>query len=71
MTPVSSAKSTPQVDFAMQQRFEELPAEWHQAAAHHSASKMRHNLPAYQAIIALGPPVVPLLLQDLAATRHS
>ena len=51
--------------------FHRLADEWQAAVAHHSSSSKRDNYPAYQAIIALGAPVVPLLLRDLEHThRH-
>ncbi len=46
-------------------RFETLAAEWKAAVALTSSSSAIVAHPAYQAIIALGPPVVPLLLREL------
>jgi hypothetical protein len=46
-------------------RFETLAAEWKDATAFLSSSTAMVAHPAYQAIIQLGPPVVPLLLRDL------
>jgi hypothetical protein len=56
-------KQVPQESVA--QRFRRLADEWHRAVAHHSSSTIRNNHPAYRAIIALGPEVVPLLLRDM------
>lgn len=53
----------------LEQKFQRLANDWHTAVAHHSSSSKRDNHPAYKEIIALGPPVVPLLLQDLE-TNH-
>ena len=50
--------------------FERLAAAWHNAVAHHSSSRIRHNHPAYQEIIGMGPTVVPLLLRDLDVNRR-
>jgi predicted DNA-binding antitoxin AbrB/MazE fold protein len=47
------------------ERFRELAAAWEQAVAYQSSSTERNSHPAYRAIIALGPDVVPLLLRDL------
>jgi hypothetical protein len=56
---------------ALEEQFQRLAAEWEKAVAHHSSSRIRYEHPAYQAIIHLGPPVVPLLLRDLESTgRH-
>src|SRR2546423_990279 len=51
--------------------FDTLSREWKEACAFTSSTSEMISHPAYQAIIALGPPVVPLLLQDLAKeTAH-
>ena len=50
--------------------FRRLAAAWHQAVAHHSSSSLRHEHPAYQEIIGMGPAVVPLLLRDLEVNRR-
>jgi hypothetical protein len=54
----------------IEQRFSELVATWEQAVAHQSSSTVRQRHPAYQAIIALGQAVVPLLLRDLEVNRR-
>jgi hypothetical protein len=46
-------------------RFAALAAEWKEATALESSTTAMVAHSAYQAIIALGPPVVPLLLRDL------
>jgi hypothetical protein len=50
---------------ALVARFNTLAAEWKEATAFLSSSTLMVMHPAYQAIIALGAPVVPLLLRDL------
>jgi hypothetical protein len=47
------------------QTFRRLADEWQRAVAHHSSSTIRINHPAYKAVIALGPEVVPMLLRDM------
>jgi hypothetical protein len=54
----------------LEERFQQLAADWQRAVAHHSSSRLRFEHPAYQAIIRLGPPVVPLLLRDLEVNRR-
>jgi hypothetical protein len=49
----------------VEEQFHRLADAWQSAVAHLSSSTKRDNHPAYQAIIALGLPVVPLLLADL------
>jgi hypothetical protein len=49
----------------LEERFRHLAAEWRREVGPlSSVSKIIHH-PAYQAIIALGPPVVPLILREL------
>ena len=50
---------------SLPERFERLAASWEEAVAHHSSESSRTRHPAYQEIIALGPPVIPLLLRDM------
>jgi hypothetical protein len=47
------------------EQFETLARQWRTETALLSSSTALVNHPAYQAIIALGPPVIPLLLHDL------
>jgi hypothetical protein len=49
----------------LEARFQMLAAQWKAATALLSSTTAMTAHPAYQAIIALGPPVVPLLLHDL------
>jgi hypothetical protein len=55
----------------LEERFARLATAWHQAVSHQSSSRIRDNHPAYQEIIRMGLPVVPLLLRDLEVNhRH-
>jgi hypothetical protein len=51
--------------FVVAARFDALAAEWKEATAFLSSTSAMVAQPAYQAIIGLGWPVVPLLLRDL------
>lgn len=64
--PVSRARP----DEHLTKRFSELAEEWKNATGHLSnvSQKVRH--PAYQAIIALGEPVVPLILSELQSAPN-
>src|SRR5262245_66234655 len=48
-------------------RFQELARQWKADTLLLSSSTAISSHPAYQAIIALGPPVLPLILHDLEA----
>jgi hypothetical protein len=52
---------------ALAARFQELAAEWKAATRLLAAPSAAAEHPAYRAIVALGPAVVPLILADLAA----
>ena len=55
----------------LEEKFQRLASDWHDAVSHQSSSSKRDNHPAYKEIIALGQPVVPLLLRDLETNgRH-
>ena len=54
---------------ALAKQFQALAEEWRSAVALLSSSTAMRAHPAYQAIIALGPAVVPLLLQELQRDR--
>src|SRR5438105_7488145 len=49
----------------LETQFRSLAEEWKQACALLSSTSAMVAHPAYQAIIKLGPPVMPLLLRDL------
>jgi hypothetical protein len=68
-TPVSQPPVA-QPPESLEQRFQRLAAAWEQAVAHHSSSAVRYGHPAYQEIIRIGRPVVPLLLRDLERDRR-
>src|SRR5262245_43626858 len=50
---------------SLPERFHTLVERWKRERGPHSSSARLTNHPAYQEIIALGPAVVPLLLQEL------
>jgi len=65
--PVSAAPPAE----TLEEKFRRLADAWHRDVACHSSSRIRNGHPAYQEIISLGPPVIPLLLHDLEETgRH-
>ena len=72
MTPVALNPLAPmQASETLDEKFQRFASTRHQAVAHHSSSSIRYGHLAYQAIIKLGPAVVPLLLRDLEKTgRH-
>jgi hypothetical protein len=71
MSPVSQpAPVLPVSGDELRRRFEQLADEWERAVAYLSDSTLREAHPAYRAIIALGPAVVPLLLADLERTQR-
>jgi hypothetical protein len=53
----------------LEERFNRLAAQWRAETAHLSSSTAIANHPAYQEIIALGPPTVPLILRELEKRR--
>jgi hypothetical protein len=59
------ANSQPDKDHDIERRFRQLVAEWQRDVAALSSTTARVQHPSYRAIIALGPPVVPLLLREL------
>jgi hypothetical protein len=61
MTPISNTAG----QSTIAERFKVLAQQWKAATALLSATSAQVSHPAYQAIIALGPAVVPYLLQDL------
>ncbi len=54
-----------QVDDEARTRFNLLVAQWKASRGHSSSINAWVRLPAYRAIIALGSPVIPLLLEEL------
>src|SRR5207248_3286105 len=50
---------------SVEERFQHLTAQWRQAVAPRSSVTKIVQHPAYQAIIALGEPAVPLMLSEL------
>lgn len=53
---------------ALASRFHVLAEEWHAATRFQAAPSAASEHPAYRAIVALGPAVVPLILADLVAS---
>src|SRR5687768_8163976 len=62
--PKSDATLRPASE-STEEQFRRLSADWQRETAHLSSSTDRHNHPAYQEIIALGPAALPYLLRDL------
>jgi len=70
---MASVQTTQAIDASprsLDETFQRLANLWQTAVGHHSSSSKRDKHPAYRAIIALGPPVVPLLLRDLELNRR-
>ena len=57
-------------DLGLQARFEELRESWSEATGMLSNPDARAAHPTHQAVVALGPAVVPLLLRDMES-RHT
>ena len=49
-------------------QFDAMASEWKSQTAHFSSGRRKVRHPAYRSIVGLGPPVVPLILDDLFAT---
>jgi hypothetical protein len=64
-TPTQSPPETPPAQ-SVEQRFRQFEAIWRAETGHLSSYTKRFNHPAFQEIIRLGEPVVPLMLRDLA-----
>ncbi len=52
------------------ERFHRLAAEWKQQAGYLSNTRQMAMLRPYQAIVGMGLPVVPLILEELKAESH-
>src|SRR6185437_11283446 len=63
LQPISGAP--PASDEPLRATFEKLGQEWREATRHLSNVSQKVKHPAYQAIIALGNPVVPLILREV------
>jgi hypothetical protein len=66
--PVGQSPVTPPAE-TVEERFRRLAAVWRQETDHLSSMSEASGHPAYQEIIRLGSPVVPLLLHDLEANH--
>jgi hypothetical protein len=62
--PAKQPPATPPSE-TVEERFRRLAAVWHKETDYLSSMSEAFGHPAYQEIIRLGPPVVPLLLRDL------
>lgn len=65
-----SAKVLPEPVETLEQRFERLLAQWHKEIGHLSSTTKRRENPAYQEIISLGKPAVPLLLREMERSKN-
>ncbi len=61
--------AAPEPTETLEERFRRLAATWGRATAYLSSMTEASNHPAYQEIIGLGLPVVPLLLRDMEANH--
>jgi hypothetical protein len=52
-------------DLGLEARFKSLVAQWKTARGHSSSINAWAQLPTYRAIVDIGAPVIPLLLQEL------
>jgi hypothetical protein len=64
----ASAQANSRVE-ALRERFQELADRWREETEFQSSISALYLHPAYQEIIGLGPDALPLILEDLAATR--
>ena len=62
--------STAASDEQLRARFLELAGEWKNSTGHLSSISQKVKHPAYQSIIALGEPVVPLILGELESAPN-
>lgn len=60
-----SAKIVPKPVETLEQRFRRLLETWQREAGFHSSTSIRREHPAYQEIMSLGQPAVPLLLREM------
>ena len=70
MATASTEAVFPRNPETLEERFERLADEWQSAVAHFSSSSKRDNHPIYKELIAIGPPIIPLLLRDLGTTQR-
>jgi hypothetical protein len=66
MASISTRPTPFQTAEMLAERFQRLAAAWRVETAFLSSSTRMAEHPAYQEIIQMGPPVVPLILADLA-----
>lgn len=63
--PVLSAPAWLAERLTTEERFHRLANEWREQAGYLSDSRRKAMLPSYQAIIGMGLPVLPLILEEL------
>jgi hypothetical protein len=63
---MNTAVITSDAAAAVEKKFLRLRDEWHAQRGHHSDTLSLVTHPAYQKIIGIGPPAIPLLLRELA-----
>jgi hypothetical protein len=66
--PVQNASAEPSVE-SVEERFKRLACDWEEAVAYQSSTTLRNSHPAYRAIVALGPEVIPYLLRDMETNQ--
>lgn len=75
LSSAAATRALPKPNFGEEQRpellhrFQELADRWREETEFNSAISALYMHPAYQEIVGMGPDVLPLLLEDLAATR--
>lgn len=62
----ASAGMSSEAQLTPAEQFQLLAATWRKATAHMSSSSDKVAHPAFQAIVNLGPNIIPILLQELA-----
>ena len=69
---MNTSSATPSAftpESSVRERFHRLAAEWKEQSRFLSNSAQMAMLRPYQRIIGMGPPVVPLILEELAVSR--
>ncbi len=63
-----TTKRRPLKTAELKAEFDRLAAQWREETRYHSSSTIIEEHPAYQAIIAMGENVIPLILENLRAS---
>lgn len=61
---------TPEQQNTLSLQFQQLSKQWNEATRYHSNIQSLRNNPVYQELIALGEPIVPLILGELDRESH-